>query len=233
MTPRALLESALHENFPDDDGTPRRIKLIPPGRGFNERHFRDHLKGHIPPDMQDLYALCSGFQLHHDEITFTEYHFQGYDFLFHDWLEVAADGFGNHWVLEIRPGAAQWGPVWLASHDPPVVLHIADDPTTFIQHFLDAHRAPGVHNPYACSHRDAMRLWDDNPAWPTAAHVRAHLRATPDRLLATLVADLTDHAEIIDLRPNRRGFTWDRYDTNAPAGRHVHPMHFALIPETD
>ncbi|MBK7404178.1 MAG: SMI1/KNR4 family protein [Phycisphaerales bacterium] len=229
--PRALLESALHDSFPDDEGTPRRIKLVPPGQGLNERHFREHFKGPMPPDMQDLYALCSGFDLDYHEITFTEYHFQGYDCLFHDWIEVAADGFGNHWVLEIRPGAAAWGPVWFASHDPPVVLHVADDLTTFLRHFLDAYRGGEVHNPYACSHRDAMRIWEESHPWPTAAHVRAQLRATPDPLLAALTADLPDHAEIIDLRPNLRGFTWDRYDTHCPARRDIHPMLFALIPE--
>ncbi len=228
MTPRALLESALHETFPDDEGIPRRIKLIPPGKGLNEHLFRERFRAVIPPDMQDLYALASGFELHYTEVQFKEHRLQGYDFLFEDWLEIVADGFGNHWVLEIRPGADSWGPVWFTCHDPPVVLHIADDLTSFLRQFLDAHRAAEVHNPFACSHHDALQLWEREPRWPTAAA----LRATADPLIARLVADLPDHAEIIDLRPGARGFMWQSYDTYIPACRSLHPLLFALHPET-
>jgi hypothetical protein len=146
---------------------------------------------------------------------------------FEDWLEIAADGFGNHWVLVIRPGAAARGPVWFACHDPPVVLHIADDLSGFLRHFLDAHRGGGAPNPYACTHRDAMRVWEEKRAWPTAAE----LREAGDPLVAELIGGLPERAEVIDLRGGGRGFVWERYDTYSAARRKVHALLFGLLPE--
>jgi hypothetical protein len=54
MTPRQILEAALGDTFPDDEGTARRIKLVPPGEGLNEGDFRERFKGEIPAEMRDL-----------------------------------------------------------------------------------------------------------------------------------------------------------------------------------
>jgi hypothetical protein len=87
----------------------------------------------------------------------------------------------------MKPDDPNWGKLGLLSQD---------DLSCFLRHFLDAQRGGGVHNPYACTHPDAMRVWEENRVWPTAAE----LRGPGDPLGAELIGGLPDCAEVIDLR---------------------------------
>lgn len=58
---------------------------------------------------------------------------------------LAADGCGNHWVVDFQPDSTQWGPVYFLCHDPPVVLLQSPDVLHFVQelcrHLQPPHRS--------------------------------------------------------------------------------------------
>jgi SMI1 / KNR4 family (SUKH-1) len=57
----------------------------------------------------------------------------GLEELFPAGLPIAADGFGNFWLLDLTPDAAWPVPVFFLCHDPPVVLYQSADLDAFLR----------------------------------------------------------------------------------------------------
>lgn len=223
MRLRELIENAVREDFVED-GSPCRLTLVPPGEGLNEAHFREQFKGTIPPDYADLLQLASGFSIGSTEVTFTEYHFMGFDFLFEDWMEIMADGFGNHWCLEMFPGKPDWGPVWFVCHDPPAIVRIADDMSAFLELVLDAHRAG--HGPNAWCR--SWELADSVCGTPIRMTRAGDMVRSADAPLRELASSVEPDCEIVDLRERPAGFPWAEFDHYHEIVRMGDPMLFAM-----
>ena len=158
----AILRSARQEPL-QVDGNPTSPHLLPSGDVAIPRDFWARYPQGIGAEFNDLLELCSGFRIGSYEVSFTDHHFQGFDGLLNDWLELTQDGYGNFWVLEILPNA-EMGSVWFVCHDPPVMILVASDLGSFIDLVVDVFRKKKRCEPnaFAVSHDAAMRVWSAN-----------------------------------------------------------------------
>src|SRR5262245_39578870 len=103
-SPKDMLIAAARERFVTEAGEPVRLEMIAPGRGPNDGSFRASINRPLPPEIEEVLTLASGFRVGDVEVLFTEHGLNGFDFLLPDWVDVCADGFGNFWSVEIQPG---------------------------------------------------------------------------------------------------------------------------------
>ena len=78
-----------------------------------------------------------------------------------DGLPVAADGFGNHWVVDIRDGRP--AEVLFIAHDPPVVVLQAHSLGDFLVQWFETGLDPDVDNPLDAVHEAANKVWRRPP----------------------------------------------------------------------
>jgi hypothetical protein len=122
---------------------------------------------------------------------------------------VAADGFGNFWLLDLTPDTGEAAPVFYLSHDPPVLLYQSPDLATFLDEALRSHTTE-ERSLVDDVHDD--RLYD---VWGTRAGAMSWATAvdSPDVALHEFAASLDEAWTVVDLR--RRlvgmGLVWGRY----------------------
>lgn len=68
---------------------------------------------------------------------------QSLDELFPHALQIAVDGCGNSWCLEL--GGPEWGPVFFCGHDPPIVVFQAATGEEFVRQMSRRKGLPDVH----------------------------------------------------------------------------------------
>lgn len=134
MTPTQQLNSILSNNYENEDGDQFKIELL---AGLNDSEIFE-LKAklpnnHLPNDIEELLRLCKGFYFESfDEVNFDSFGDFGFESLFPNSIELAGDGFGNFWILDISH-EGDWKSVYYVSHDPPVVVKQADNLSQFIR----------------------------------------------------------------------------------------------------
>ena len=47
-------------------------------------------------------------------------------------LPIAADGYGNFWVVDLTPDSTEFGPIFYACHDAPIILYQSDSLADFL-----------------------------------------------------------------------------------------------------
>jgi len=78
-------------------------------------------------------------------------------------LSTAGDGLGNDWMVDLTSESTNWGPIFYASHDAPVVVFQAENIFLFHQ------RRPAVLNkPWKGDVDDVLerftdKIWKENP----------------------------------------------------------------------
>lgn len=139
-------------------------------------------------------------------------------------LPIAGDGFGNFWVVDLTPDAAETAPVFFACHDPPVILYQSG----CIGDFLDEAFRMLV-PPHASAvddvHEDRLfNVWRENPG--TLDHAAA---LAGDEGLHAFATELDDRFTFVDLRspPIGMGFSWGRYGPRTDVRRHGRERLFA------
>ncbi|MEV4052021.1 SMI1/KNR4 family protein [Amycolatopsis sp. NPDC049688] len=101
-------------------------------------------------------------ELSGEELCFTEDAF-GVDLtgLAPDGLPIATDGFGNHWVVDVRDGRA--AEVLFIAHDPPVVLLQARSLGDFLVLWFETGLDPDEGGPLDAVHEAANAIWRRPP----------------------------------------------------------------------
>lgn len=133
MTPLEIIRQAQADTLIDEDGHGVTLELLPGLSRTELQDFADQVPGRIPPEMADLLGACRGFYGTVDQVDFTG---RGLMFEFEQafpyGLPIAADGYGNFWVVDLHPDSARWGPIYFAGHDAPVILYQADSLEQFL-----------------------------------------------------------------------------------------------------
>lgn len=193
------------------DGAPSPLELEP---GLSDTEI-DRLAATLPcpltDDVRALLKLCSGFRDSPLEIVdFTgrdcDY---GDDTIFPYGHPIAADGYGNFWVVDLLPGSTHWGPIYFACHDAPVILYQSATLSDFLTELFRFGQPP--HKSLIDDvHEDRLfNVWGLNPG--VIEHADALV--SNDRELRTFAQQLGPTFQIIDLRnaPIGMGFSWGRY----------------------
>lgn len=178
----------------------------------------------LPPDMRELLAFARGFACERaGEVDFTGSLPFAFESAFPCGVPVAADGMGNFWVVDANPATGAWGPVFFASHDPPVMALQARDLAAFLAQVL----APGQSSALDQVREKAVfRIWREKPGLLT----KDQALQSEDPELAAFAAQLDERFEICDLRGADvgQGFAWGRAGPRAEVRRHGAALIFAV-----
>jgi SMI1 / KNR4 family (SUKH-1) len=210
MTPLEIIRRAQAGTLIDEDGNVVTLELFPGLSRTELQEFANRLPCRIPPEIEELLGACRGFYGTLEQVDFT-----GRDLMFEfeqafpDGLPIAADGYGNFWVVDLHPGTTRWGPIYFACHDAPVILYQADSLEQFLSELFRMFEPP--HQSLIDDvHEDRLaHVWRTNPGVLSYEHC---LRSE-DPILSAFARELGDSFQIIDLRLAKPGdgFSWGRY----------------------
>jgi cell wall assembly regulator SMI1 len=182
--------------------------------------FEQRLPCSIPPGVRELLSSCRGFSGGAAErVDFTGVEdLAGYEDVFPHGLPIAADGFGNFWVVDLLPDSRAWAPIYFACHDAPVVLYQSPSLEHFLTELFKCSVAP--HTSLVDDvHEDRLfEVWRRNPG------VMSHeeCRGSVDQELRSFAERLDASFQIVDLREPKIGFgfSWGRYGPQTVVRRH-------------
>lgn len=134
MTARQQLESILSNRYETEDEDHYRVELLYGMTDDDIRAFKSALPSqNLPDEYEELLRFSTGFKfLSFDEIRFEDLGVFGFEEVFPISIQLAGDGFGNFWILDID-SKGNWNSVYYVCHDPPVVVKQADDLSQFIK----------------------------------------------------------------------------------------------------
>jgi hypothetical protein len=210
MTPLEIIRRARADTLIDEDGEVVTLELLPGLTQTELRDFARRLPCRIPLEIVELLSACRGFFGTVEQVDFT-----GKDLMFEfeavfPWgLPIAADGYGNFWVVDLLPHRAKWGPIYFACHDAPVILYQADALEQFLSELFRMFKPPH-HSLVDDVHEDRLgRVWQTNPGVLS----REQCLQSDDRILSAFARELDESSQIIDLRRAKPGdgFSWGRY----------------------
>src|SRR5215218_8968620 len=210
MTPLEIIRQAQAGTLIDEDGNVVTLEHFPGLSNKELQDFADQVPCGIPPEIAELLGACSGFYGTVEQVEFTgkDLMFE-FEQVFPYGLPIAADGYGNLWVVDQHPDTTRWGPIYFACHDAPVILYQADSLEQFLGELFRMFEPP---------HQSLIDdVHEDRPAdvWRTNPGVLSYeqcLRSN-DQILSAFARELDESFQIIDLRRARPGdgFSWGRY----------------------
>ena len=134
MTPLEIILEAQKKPLTTEDGDADPLELAPPLSEDEISAFEAELPCKLPREIRELLSRCSGFT--GGAVDFVDFTGQdcsfGQEEVFPHGLPIAADGFGNFWVIDLLPTSKTWGPIYFACHDAPVILYQSPG----LSHFL-------------------------------------------------------------------------------------------------
>jgi hypothetical protein len=210
MTPLEIIRRARAGTLIDEDDEVVTLELLPGLSNPELQDFSNQLPCPIPPEIAELLGACRGFSGTVEQVEFTgrDLMFE-FEQVFPDGLPIAADGYGNFWVVDLHPATTRWGPIYFACHDAPVILYQADSLEQFLLELFRMFEPP--HQSLIDDvHEDRLaHVWQTNPG--VLSHEQC-LRSE-DPVLSAFARHLDESFQIIDLRLAKPGdgFSWGRY----------------------
>jgi hypothetical protein len=228
MTVTEKLKSLLTEQYVTEDGDEYKIELLP---GLTDEEIDNLAKGvpsgQIPNDIRELLKFASGFEFSGlEEITFNGIGQFGFGEIFPNSVQLAGDGFGNFWILDIDQ-KGNWGHVFYVCHDPAVVVKHSDNLSEFIQHVDDFGKNGNTSNLDIIHEKSVMEIWQDDNNFIELDNARQ----SSDTTLKEFALSLADNFVIADLRnkPNKSGFAWGKFGPKIEnAVRHSSELLWAI-----
>jgi hypothetical protein len=210
MTPLKIIRRPQAGTLIDEDGEVVTLEQLPGLSNTELQDVANQVPCRIPPEIAELLCACRGFYGTVEQVDFT-----GRDLMFEfeqafpDGLPIAADGYGNFWVVDLHPDTARWGPIYFACHDAPVILCQADSLEQFMSELFRMFEPPHQ-SLIEDVHEDRLaQVWQTNPG--LLSHEQC-LRSE-DSVLSAFAHELDGNFQIIDLRQAKPGdgFAWGRY----------------------
>jgi hypothetical protein len=210
MAPLEIIRQAQADRLMDEDGQVVGLELLPGLSHTELRDFACQVPCRIPPEIAELLSAYRGFYGTVEQVDFT-----GRDLIFEFEqafpyaLPIAADGYGNFWVVDLHPQTVQWGPIYFVCHDAPVILYQAESLEQFLSELFRIFKPP--HQSLVDDvHEDRLaHVWQTNPG---VLSYEQCLRSR-DPILSAFARELDESFQVIDLRQAKPGdgFSWGRY----------------------
>lgn len=195
--------------FPDDDDSKFTVTLRDGLDAAQMDALQQAWPFPIPDDYRTLLTYCAGFESSpHEAFGFDLKPVSDFLELIPYSIEIAADGFGNYWLLELQPDGHALGPIWYLCHDAPVLLLQSNTLHDFIVETFKL-VADGERSLVDYVHEDAMMdIWYNNPGLLKVSACRQH----SDEEMREFAKTLDDEFVICDLRNAQPGeeFSWGR-----------------------
>jgi SMI1/KNR4 family protein SUKH-1 len=229
MDPAEAIRDAQSTRLVDDDGHGIALALAPGLPPAEIEGLAHELGVPLPRELRALLGHTTGIDggpLEAIDFTGRSLSF-GAPETFPTGLPIAADGFGNFWILDLPPVEVETAPVFYVCHDPPVILYQSPDIGDFLHEAFRMLVPPHV-SAVADVHDDRLfHVWRDNPGTlDRSAALAGDLR------LSDFAAGLDDRFMFVDLRaaPVGMGFSWGRHGPRTELRRHGHERLFAYAP---
>lgn len=170
-----------------------------------------HLPGQrLPDEMVELLRFSAGFEDDFfEEFSFCNAYGFGLEHFFPNVIELAGDGLGNFWLLDIDY-QGNWGPVYYVCHDPAIIMKQAEDLADFISQihaFMKEEKHSLFHQLYE---RSSYNIWK----LPKGGFMsKEEANTSGDPILKDFAAQVPAGYLIADLRkkPVGTGFAWGKY----------------------
>lgn len=214
-----IIKIAEDASFVDSDGDEIVFEPMPGLSAEEIDHFARSLPCPLPEDVRHLLAYTRGFEgVVADVVDFTgESMLFGLEDVFLYALPIASDGFGNYWVIDLNAQSQEFGPVYFACHDAPVILHQSKTLVEFLVE-LFRHCTPPYESLVDDVHEDRLHnVWRKNPDVLSHAEAVQH----SDQIVSEFAQSLDESWSIIDLRGATpgMGFSWGRYGPKTQIAR--------------
>jgi hypothetical protein len=209
MKPLESLKSILHEKFATEDGGSYQIELKP---GLSDKEIDELAKKlptqKVPDEIRELLKFTKGFEFGPlEEINFYGVGKFGMENIFPFSVQLAGDGFGNFWILDID-SKGLWGAVFFVCHDPAVIVKQANNLSEFIlqlkAYVQDANLdlIPG---------KVLMEIWNGDMFFNINDFEKPE-----DKALKDSIGLLGKNFAIADLRnaSNQTGFAWGKFGSD-------------------
>ncbi|MFY8188148.1 MAG: SMI1/KNR4 family protein [Flavobacterium sp.] len=209
MTPKQQLESILSNQYESEDGDLYSVDLF---LGLTESEI-ENLKSqlpnnNLPSEIEELLRFSKGFEFYgFEEIRFDTYNHFGFEELFPRSIQLAGDGFGNFWLLDID-SKGNWNSVYYVCHDPAVIVKHSENLAEFIKH-VDEFGQKGNQSHLSIIHeKTVIDIWCEKVGIMEKNERDYDFENGPMELPEMfLVADLTD-------QPIKTGFPWGKSGAN-------------------
>ena len=228
-----LRDAATGGRLRDEDGHPVRLDLRPPPPADTVSGLRSRyaaLDAALPDELDRLLALTSGTEQLLDLDLTGERHSIEVSELLPAGHPVAADGFGNFWLLDLTPDTVETAPVFFACHDAPVLLYQAASLGDFLDQALRA-LEPDRDTTIDDVHED--RLFQVGRRAPQSMPWRAAM-TSDDLALREFAASLDETWTVVDLRRREvgMGVAWGAHGPRTRLARHGWERIFGYAPPT-
>jgi hypothetical protein len=217
--------------FVDEDGTRTDFKLLEPMTENEIGELTSRIPCPLPAEIAELLRFSRGFDgTWLQEIRFATMPGFNRGSIFPAAMELANDGCGNYWILDLTRDSAQWGPIFYACHDAPVIVFQADGLLHFLQEAVREGSSPRHSEIEDVRNRLSEIIWSDNPGVLSYAHCVNG----PDPDLKRFAKGLGETWLVVDLRTPTLGdgFSWGRYGPRTPLKRFGEKRIFAYQKKT-
>lgn len=210
IPPVEQLKSILKQKYISEDGDEYHVELR---HGLTDDQINLLSKklpnNHIPIDIVELLKFTSGFDFYgFDEITFDSIREFGLENFFPHSIQLAPDGFGNFWILDIDDNG-NWGKVFFVCHDPAVIVLHSESLSQFIFH-VDEFGRDAIHSNLNKIYEEVVHdIWTNKSGF-----IELNVaKKSSDMILVDFANRLKDNFVIADLRakPIQSGFAWGKF----------------------
>jgi hypothetical protein len=213
ITPLEKLKSIQTEQYVSEDGDEYKVELK---QGLTDQQINELAQGlptaTIPTEIRELLKYSSGFEFYgFDDITFDGVGLFGFEEFFPYSVQLAGDGFGNFWILDIDKNG-NWGCVFYVCHDPEVIVKHSDNLTQFIEHLDDYGKNGNNSNLDLIHEKVVFDIWSKD----NGVIELENARQSNDMTLKNFAISLPENFVIADLRnkQNQSGFAWGKFEPN-------------------
>jgi len=225
--------------YTDETGKEKTLTLSPPFTEPELLAFEASLPCALPEDMRELLRFASGLdgatsrlsdRFEIEEIRFADITGFGLEDVFPHGKELAVDGCGNSWVVDLTSESKVFAPIFFFCHDPPVVVYQTDSLLHLVQEVVRGNSPPWKSEIADVHERLATRIWQENPC----AMSRSQCLASGDHELKAFAESLDETWEFIDLRTPKvgDGYAWGRYGPKTANKRYGNKRIFACQKKT-
>jgi hypothetical protein len=219
MKPLEIVRNARAMHLTSKDGEEVLLGLVPGLSESEMKAFEASLPCPLPGDIRELLAFCTGFAAGPAQCV----DFTGRSFIFEaeaefpHGLPIAADGYGNFWVVDLVPDSKAWGPIYFACHDPPVILFQSPTLDHFLVELFKCNTPPFKSLVDDVRRHRLYDVWRKNPG--VLSYEMSLASQDPD--LTAFARELGPSFQFIDLRDTEIGFgfSWGRYGADTVVRR--------------
>ncbi|MGQ2984515.1 SMI1/KNR4 family protein [Flavobacterium sp.] len=208
MTAKQRLESILGNQYESEDGDLYEVELMGGMDDDEMVNFKRQLPNNFLPDeIEQLLRFSRGFEFYGlEEIRFDAYGTFGIDGLFPRSIELAGDGFGNFWILDID-SLGVWNSVYYVCNDPAVIVKHSENLGDFIKHIDEFGKKGNASHLDKIHEKVVFEIWDGDLG------ISEPYKKDYDFTSVTGFPEMYIVADLIN-KPVNAGFPWAKQNKN-------------------